>query len=205
MLEGMNVENVSRVRNITELAQLAGVSPGTVSRALADSHLIARKTRERIQAIARDHDFKPNALARNLRTKRTGAIAVVIPAKKKPENPKHDPICVSMLASISTALTDRGYDLLLMTADESDPRWLNRMTDSGRCDGIIVLGNTDVEDQLGSISEGYDPLVTWDPASGSNGRSAQRDDMNIDEDGRNLVNSLFGRISGKMSAAHAPS
>ncbi|MFN3621147.1 LacI family DNA-binding transcriptional regulator [Sphingorhabdus sp.] len=196
------MDNGRRVRNITELAQLAGVSPGTVSRALADSHLIARKTRERIQAIAREHDFRPNALARNLRTKRTGAIAVVIPAKKQTEDPKQDPISVTMLASISSALTDRGYDLLLMTADESDPRWLNRMTDSGRCDGIIVLGQTDVEEQLGEISEGYDPLVTWEPGSSGDGRNVL--DGDLDEDGRDLVNSLFGRISGKMSAAHAP-
>jgi DNA-binding LacI/PurR family transcriptional regulator len=196
------VANGSRVRNITELAQLAGVSPGTVSRALADSHLIARKTREKIQAIAREHNFKPNALARNLRTKRTGAIAVVIPAKPQPENPKNDPIRVSMLASISTALTDRGYDLLLLTADDSDPRWLNRMADSGRCDGIIVLGQTDVEDQLDEISDGYDPLVTWDPASSEYAQQAAGDA--VGEEGRDLVNSLFSRISGKMSAAHAP-
>ncbi|MES2781305.1 MAG: LacI family DNA-binding transcriptional regulator [Pseudomonadota bacterium] len=196
------MENGSRVRNITELAHLAGVSPGTVSRALADSHLIARKTRERIQAIAREHDFKPNALARNLRTKRTGAIAVVIPAKKQPKSPKHDPIAVSMLASISTALTDRGYDLLLMTADDSDPRWLNRMADSGRCDGIIVLGKTDVEEQLGEISDGYDPLVTWDPTASDNNERTMGDDL--DDKGRDLVNSLFGRISGKMTSAHAP-
>lgn len=195
------MENGSRVRNITELAQLAGVSPGTVSRALANSHLIARKTRDRIQAIAREHDFKPNALARNLRTKRTGAIAVVIPAKKQVKNPKREPICVSMLASISSALTDRGYDLLLMTADESDPRWLNRMADSGRCDGIIVLGQTNVQDQLGEISEGYDPLVTWEPGT-SQGRNL--DAVNdSDADGRELVNSLFGRISGSREAAHA--
>lgn len=195
------MENGSRVRNITELAQLAGVSPGTVSRALANSHLIARKTRDRIQAIAREHDFKPNALARNLRTKRTGAIAVVIPAKKQVKNPKRDPICVSMLASISSALTDRGYDLLLMTADESDPRWLNRMADSGRCDGIIVLGQTNVQDQLGEITEGYDPLVTWEPGT-SQGRNL--DAVNdSDADGRELVNSLFGRISGSREAAHA--
>ena len=196
------MENGSRVRNITELAQLAGVSPGTVSRALANSHLIAQKTRDRIQAIAREHDFKPNALARNLRTKRSGAIAVVIPAKKQPENPKHDPICVSMLASISTALTDRGYDLLLMTADDSDPRWLNRMADSGRCDGIIVLGQTDVEDQLGAISNGYDSLVTWDPTSSDSSKHTAAEDL--DEDGRDLVNSLFCRISGNMSATHVP-
>ena len=195
------MENGSRVRNITELAQLAGVSPGTVSRALANSHLIARKTRDRIQAIAREHDFKPNALARNLRTKRTGAIAVVIPAKKQAKNPKREPICVSMLASISSALTDRGYDLLLMTADDSDPRWLNRMADSGRCDGIIVLGQTNVQDQLGEISEGYDPLVTWEPGPSQGPCDEAINDS--DADGRELVNSLFGRISGSREAAHA--
>lgn len=195
------MENGSRVRNITELAQLAGVSPGTVSRALADSHLIALKTRERIQAIAREHDFRPNALARNLRTKRTGAIAVVIPAPKQTTDPKDSPICVSMLASISSELTDRGYDLLLLTADESDPRWLNRMTDSGRCDGIIVLGQTDVQEQLGEISEGYDPLVTWEPrSSATNGKAAVAE---LSEAGRNLVNSLFGRISRNASVAQA--
>ena len=195
------MENGSRVRNITELAQLAGVSPGTVSRALADSHLIALKTRERIQAIAREHDFRPNALARNLRTKRTGAIAVVIPASKQTTDSKDSPICVSMLASISSELTDRGYDLLLLTADDSDPRWLNRMADSGRCDGIIVLGQTDVQEQLEEISDGYDPLVTWEPRSSvTNGKAAVAE---LSEDGRNLVNSLFGRISRNSSVAQA--
>jgi DNA-binding LacI/PurR family transcriptional regulator len=47
-----------------------------VSRALADSQLISKKTRERIQAIAREHDFRPNVMARNLRMKRAGAINV---------------------------------------------------------------------------------------------------------------------------------
>lgn len=56
-----------RIRNIAELAELAGVSPGTVSRALSGAGLISAKTRERIRALARDHDFTPNAMARNLR------------------------------------------------------------------------------------------------------------------------------------------
>jgi len=59
-----------RVKNITELAKLAGVSAGTVSRALADSPLISQKTREAIQRLAREHDFRPNIMARNLRIKR---------------------------------------------------------------------------------------------------------------------------------------
>ena len=49
-----------RIRNITELARLAGVSPGTVSRALAGKSLVNPQTRDRIQALAREHGFRLN-------------------------------------------------------------------------------------------------------------------------------------------------
>ncbi|MCB2089609.1 MAG: LacI family DNA-binding transcriptional regulator [Sphingomonadaceae bacterium] len=49
-----------KVRNISDLARIAGVSPGTVSRALSDSTLVNEKTRARIKALAREHDFRPS-------------------------------------------------------------------------------------------------------------------------------------------------
>ena len=68
-----------KVRTIKDIAELAGVSTGTVSRALAGSELISKKTREKIQALADEHGFRPNIMARNLRIQRTGAIGVLIP------------------------------------------------------------------------------------------------------------------------------
>ena len=132
-----------RIRNITDLARLVGVSPGTVSRALADSHLISKKTRERIQEIAREHDFRPNVMARNLRIKRTGAIGVLIPLGHETGQHISDPFFMTLLGHLADALTERGYDLLLSRVIPTDPYWLSRVADSGRVDGVILIGQSD--------------------------------------------------------------
>ncbi len=185
------MQNGARVRNITDLAHLAGVSPGTVSRALADSHLIAQKTRDRIQAIAREHEFRPNALARNLRTRRTGAIAVVIPLTQHGKPQSRDSECLALLAPISAALCARDYDLLLLTADEMDPRWLIRMAESGRCDGILILGHPELHGAL--EEEGIQhPVVAM---------SDLQADKGPQDDGTFLVNLLFRKIAAPAREA----
>jgi DNA-binding LacI/PurR family transcriptional regulator len=155
------MDDQGRVRNITDLARLAGVSPGTVSRALADSQLIAKKTRERIQAIAREHDFRPNVMARNLRIKRAGAIGVLIPLGHETGQHISDPFFITMLGHLADALTERGHDLLLSRVIPKDPDWLNRVVDSGRVDGVILIGQSDQFDVIDKVAGRYLPLVAW--------------------------------------------
>jgi DNA-binding LacI/PurR family transcriptional regulator len=155
------MDKQGRVRNITDLARLAGVSPGTVSRALADSQLIARKTRERIQAIAREHDFRPNVMARNLRIKRAGAIGVLIPLGHETGQHISDPFFITMLGHLADALTERGHDLLLSRVIPKDPHWLNRVVDSGRVDGVILIGQSDQIEVIEKVAARYLPLVAW--------------------------------------------
>ncbi len=150
-----------RVRNIAELAELAGVSPGTVSRALSGAGLISPKTRARIQALAREYDFTPNAMARNLRIQRTGAIAVVIPLGHETGRHISDPFFMSMLGYLADGLTERGYDLLLSRVIPRDNLWLDRIIDSGRVDGVIVIGQSDQLETLERIAARFSPLVVW--------------------------------------------
>lgn len=150
-----------RIRNITELAKLAGVSAGTVSRALADSPLIAKATRERIQQIAHEHQFKPNLMARNLRIKRAGAIAVVIPMGHETGQHISDPFFITILGHLADALTGRGYDLLLSRVIPSDPNWLDHIVDSGRVDGVILIGQSDQIEIIDKVAKRYLPLVVW--------------------------------------------
>jgi DNA-binding LacI/PurR family transcriptional regulator len=150
-----------RIRNITDLAKLAGVSPGTVSRALADSQLIAKKTRERIQELAREHDFRPNVMARNLRIKRAGAIGVLIPLGHETGQHISDPFFMTLLGQLADALSERGHDLLLSRVIPTDPGWLSRVVDSGRVDGVILIGQSDQFAVIDKLAERYLPMVAW--------------------------------------------
>jgi DNA-binding LacI/PurR family transcriptional regulator len=149
------------VRNITDLAKLAGVSPGTVSRSLANSELISVKTRERIQALAKEHDFRPNVMARNLRHKRSGAIGVLIPLGHETGQHISDPFFISLLGGLADALTERGYDLLLRRVIPKNPQWLIDVVDSGRVDGVILVGQSDQSKVIDMAAERYLPLVAW--------------------------------------------
>jgi DNA-binding LacI/PurR family transcriptional regulator len=150
-----------RVRNIIDLARIAGVSPGTVSRALSDSGLISQKTRERIKALAREHDFRPNILARNLRIQRTGSIGVLIPLGHETGQHISDPFFITMLGLLADELTERGYDLVLSRVIPTDGDWLDRFVDSGRVDGLIVIGQSDQSENLDRVASRYKPLVVW--------------------------------------------
>jgi DNA-binding LacI/PurR family transcriptional regulator len=155
------VTEKQRVRNISDLARIAGVSAGTVSRALSDTGLISQKTRDRIKALARDHDFRPNIMARNLRIQRTGAIGVVIPLGHDPGQHISDPFFITMLGLLADELTERGYDLMLSRVIPTDPDWLDRFVDSGRVDGLIVIGQSDQAATLDRVAARYRPLVVW--------------------------------------------
>src|SRR5919198_5813890 len=67
----------ARINTIADIARLAGVSKSTVSRALNDSPLIGAETKERIRAIAREHQFQMNVPARRLSLKQSRTVALL--------------------------------------------------------------------------------------------------------------------------------
>ena len=151
-----------RVRNISELAKLAGVSAGTVSRALAGKDLVNAQTRERIQALAREHGFRPNQMASRLRTGQTGVIGVVIPLGHEKKQHISDPFFMSMLGHLADGLTEVGYDLMLSRViPEDGDDWLERIVDSGMLDGVVMIGQSDQFEVIERTAAVYRPLVVW--------------------------------------------
>ena len=64
--------------DLREVARLSGVSISTASRALAGSGLVSAATRSRVERVATDVGYRPNASARALRTSRSQLVGLVI-------------------------------------------------------------------------------------------------------------------------------
>ena len=150
-----------RIRNIAELAELAGVSAGTVSRALAGKSLVNKETRERIQALAREHGFRPNQMARRLRVQETRVIGVVVPLGHEQRQHLSDPFFMAILGHLADALTESGYDIMLSRVIPDAEDWLERIADSGMLDGVLVIGQSNQFEALERVADYYRPMVVW--------------------------------------------
>ncbi|MFM7404558.1 MAG: LacI family DNA-binding transcriptional regulator [Erythrobacter sp.] len=160
--EGAGGEAPTTVRTITDLALLAGVSAGAVSRALAGKSLVNTKTRDKIVALARAHGFRLNQMASGLRRQKTGVIGVVIPLGHDIRQQVSDSFFMTLIGFLADELTRHGYDLMLRrVVPEDDPDWLDRFIRSGMIDGVIVIGQSDQFALIEDIADGYLPMVVW--------------------------------------------
>ena len=146
---------------LADLAALAGVSTATVSRALAGHSSVNAQTRERIRSLAREHDVRPNQLARNLRLKSTGAIGLVLPLGHARTQHLTDPFFLTLLGFLADLLVERGYDILLSRVIPDADDWLERVVDSGRIDGLLLVGQSDQFAVIERVAQRYAPLVVW--------------------------------------------
>lgn len=144
-----------------ELAAIAGVSGSTISRALADSPLIAEATRRRIQALAAEHGYSVNPVARSLRSARTGVIGVVIPLVHDAEQHLFDPFFATMLGHLADELTSRGHELLLTKVAQHRRGWVDRLIRQRRADAVIVLGQSLEHAEIDAAARSGSPVVAW--------------------------------------------
>ncbi len=70
---------MNRRASITDLAKALGLSPSTISRALADHHDVSEATKARVRQLAKELHYQPNPLAAGLRRGRSNTLGVIVP------------------------------------------------------------------------------------------------------------------------------
>ena len=115
-----------------DIAQKAGVSVVTVSRAFNNKPDISIKTKENIKKIAQELNYTPDALAKSLITGKTKTIGIVLPAM--------DPFYAEVLDGISKETRERGYGVVVCNshANADQEIELLRFLRGKRVDGMLI-------------------------------------------------------------------
>lgn len=148
------------VHTIADIARLAGVSKSTVSRALNDSPLIKEETRARIRAIAREHNFRLNAPARQLSLQQSRTIAFVTHAYH-PEFSVEDLFGLEIMGGVSRGLYASGYDMLVVHVNPRETEWAHQYLDSGRVDGFILMTASRKQSHIKALVNMGAPFIAW--------------------------------------------
>ena len=131
--------------SIKDIAEAAGVSPSTVSRALHDHPRISEKTATRIRQIAQEMDYSPSLPARSLVTRHTETIGIVITHAS-------DPFLGRLVTGVEEAAQSHGYSVFLSSSyrDAELEREVVRSFYERRATGVIVTGS--------QIDTGYEQI-----------------------------------------------
>jgi DNA-binding LacI/PurR family transcriptional regulator len=123
-----------RAVTIRDVARQAGVSPGTVSRAINNSPLVSKETRDRILQVVQELNYTPNLAARRLSIGKTLTIAVIVPFFTRPSVSER-------LNGVVSALSDTQYDLLIQNIETPEQRdaGLQDILRKDRVDGALIV------------------------------------------------------------------
>lgn len=142
---------------IYDVARWAGVSASTVSRSLTNEHLVAERTRRRIQEAVEALGYRSNRVARSLALRSTESIAILLPDLTLAFFPE-------LVRHIQLVAEDRGYSLILCNTLNDTNRELAYLDflRGKRVDGVLLVGlGVRVHDLANDIADL--PVVCLDP------------------------------------------
>ena len=146
-----------------KIAALAGVSKGTVSRALDDDPRVSEKTRARIKEIARQQNYRPNAAAVSLARRRTNTVGLVIPSAPRALS---DPFYLEFLGGVGDHLITKGYNILLSPLTDDGPGHI-KLLETSRIDGLILTEPEQDDARIAYLQAREIPFVFLGQTSGS--------------------------------------
>jgi DNA-binding LacI/PurR family transcriptional regulator len=145
------------VATIQDVAKAAGVAASTVSRYLNGQLHVAPDTQARITGAVRRLGYVPNAHAKNLARRRSGAVGLVVPELG-------NPYFGAIADSVVEAVERRGLLVLLCSTRSTAGKAASYidLLASGAIDGMLYLGSPRANERLAAAIRGGLPVVVVD-------------------------------------------
>jgi LacI family transcriptional regulator len=145
--------------SIKKVAEVAGVSVGTVSHVITGSVPVSEPLRLKVQAAIRDLNYHPNHVARSLKTSKTRTLGIMVPDLTIPFFPR-------VIRGAETAARQHGYCLIAVNSDDDCERQkeLLSLLRSQRVEGIllVIAAAPTPLNQISRIIEAGIPVVCVD-------------------------------------------
>ena len=191
-----------RPPTIEDVARLAGVSRGTVSRVLNGGRNVRPAVLDTVNAAIDALGYSVNQAARNLARGRTGSIAFVI--SEREERLFEDPNFGLFVRVFSRQLRKNGRHLLMTTAqDEEEENFLGTYLTAGHVDGALLALTHDEGPLLGQLLSNRLPLVVLGKPLGFEDAFSW---VAIDDEQAafTVVSYLAGRVDGTIATVTGP-
>jgi LacI family transcriptional regulator len=118
-----------------DIARRAGVSQATVSRVLRNHQNVSAATRDRVLRVIDDLNYRPNGIARAMRTSRTDTIGVVVARLSNPLYPE-------LLDMLNRALSDLGKRMVVWDSEGSGEEAASEAIRQSIVDGVLFTTAT---------------------------------------------------------------
>ncbi len=195
--------NVRRTRpTINDVARIAGVSRGTVSRALNGDAYVSAAALAAVQRAVAETGYVANRAARSLVMQRTGSVVMVMsePQEKIFEDPHYG----VLLRVAMRRLAERDISLVIMLAgSDGDRDRVARYLRGGHADGVLMVSTHSGDPLLDELSRSHIPAVTCGQIPGGHGipyataddrGGAQRMTRYLVESGRKRIATITGPL-----------
>ncbi|MCT2591037.1 LacI family transcriptional regulator [Streptomyces sp. N2-109] len=143
--------------SIKDVAARAGISVATVSRVLNNHPAVRPATRDRVLAAITELGYRPNGVARSLRTHQTHTLGLVI-------SDVLNPFFTALARAVEDQARDQGYSVIIGNADEQpelQDHHVRSLLDR-RIDGLLVSPTDDSSPLLAEVARSGVPVVFLD-------------------------------------------
>ncbi|ALS28194.1 transcriptional regulator [Paenibacillus sp. 32O-W] len=140
---------------ITDVAKKAGVSKTTVSRIINHNYAhTTEETRQRVLDVIKELDYRPNALAKGLKSSQTNVIGMVLSNLK-------NPFWTSVLEGVEDATRNQGFHLMICNSDEEPEKEEQYIREfrMRQVDGIVINPTVRNPDFFRQLVDSRYPLV----------------------------------------------